>query len=752
MARCRPEGTSMTLRTTSSINRGWRYLPAPLDTAEWDHEATPVTLPHSNAMLPSQGFDDLDYQFVSSYRRRLRLPAESAGQRVQVRFHGAMTAATVFCNGVRLGEHLGGFTPFSFELTELLRWDGQDELGVELDSTERADIPPFGGHIDYLTFGGLYRGVELALLPAVFVSDVFLCPVDVLTEQRRIEVRYQLDGVGSGDLSVRATVLDDDGRPLATVSGNIDSAGWAGGRASGTVVLSDLAALRLWDVDDPQLYRVAVELRRGTELLDTIEARTGLREARFEDGGFFLNGRRIVLRGLNRHQTYPHVGGAMPDRVQRRDAQILRHELKCNAVRTSHYPQATSFLDACDEFGLLVFEEMPGWQHIGDQAWQDLACRDVEAMVLRDRNHPSIIVWGVRVNESFDSDAFYQRTNDLAHRLDDSRQTSGVRYFRDSNLLEDVFALNDFQTGGLIDPPHHPRYLVSEYAGHMFPAKRYDNVQRIQDHALLHATVLNGIHAQPGIAGGFGWCAFDYATHAEFGSGNRICYHGVSDMFRVPKAAASVYRSQCDPAEEVILEPAFLWAGGDHSDYGGPGRGLILSNCDRVAVYVDGKPAADLAPDRQRFAHLPHPPFFFGAESGIAPWRRTWGDLRLEGYLADELVATRTLSGRGIDQAFAAHLDDDCLDADGADATRLVLRVSDEHGNDRPFTTGVLQLSAHGPVTIIGDNPIALVGGIAAVWLRAGDEPGAAGVTATHPHLGSVTVRLTLRKVPGEAW
>jgi beta-galactosidase len=136
-----------------------------------------------------------------------------------------------------------------------------------------------------------------------------------------------------------------------------------------------------------------------------------------------------------------------------------------------------------------------------------------------------------------------------------------VRYFRDSHLLEDVFALNDFQTGGLIDLPHHPRYLVLEYAGHMSPTKRYDNIQRIQDHALLHATVPDAIHADPGIAGGFGWCAFEYHTHAECGSGNRVCFHGVSDMFRVPKAAASVYRSQCDPVEEVVLEPAFLWAG-----------------------------------------------------------------------------------------------------------------------------------------------------------------------------------------------
>ena len=125
----------------------------------------------------------------------------------------------------------------------------------------------------------------------------------------------------------------------------------------------------------------------------------GFREARFTPDGFMLNGEHVKLRGLNRHQTFPYVGGAMPARVQRRDAWILRRELHCNIVRTSHYPQSPAFLDACDELGLLVLEEIPGWQHIGDRAWQDLAVRNVGAMIRRDWNHPSIVLWGVRINE-----------------------------------------------------------------------------------------------------------------------------------------------------------------------------------------------------------------------------------------------------------------------------------------------------------------------------------------------------------------
>lgn len=751
----------MPARVTRRINRGWWFEAVPVD-ADREPAVGPrldagleagleaVTVPHSTRLVPAQGFDEQDHQLISTYRRRLALPPSAATGRVVVEFGGVMTAATVYLNGRRLLEHLGGFVPFSVELTDSLRYDGQDILTVEVDSQERPDIPPFGGHIDYLSFGGIYRDVTLSLLPHAFLTDVFAKPVDVLTDHRRIEVSFRLDETSAveptmGPDEVEVDVLDGD-RVVSTARTPL-----AGG-TSGAVTVHGLQDLRLWDIDDPALCTVVVRLLRNGQLQDETSVRTGLRDARFTDQGFQLNGRRVTLRGLNRHQTYPHVGAAMGPRGQRRDAVVLRAELKCNAVRTSHYPQDPSFLDACDELGLLVFEEMPGWQHLGDQAWQDLACRDVDAMVRRDRNHPAIILWGVRVNESFDDHGFYSRTNEIAHRLDDSRQTSGVRYFVESELLEDVFALNDFQTGGLLEPPNHPRYLVSEYAGHMFPTKRYDNVQRVQEHALLHLVVLDGLHGDPRIAGGFGWCAFDYATHAEFGSGNRICYHGVADDWRVPKPAASVYRSQCDPAEEIVLEPAFLWAAGDHSDYGGPGVGLILSNCDRVVAYVDGEHAAELVPDRAGFPHLPHPPFRFDQTSGIAPWRRSWGDLRLEGYLGGRLVATRTMSGRGLDQDLLVSTDDDVLVADGTDTTRLLIRVTDEFGNARPYTTGAVRIDVDGPLTLVGDEPAALVGGVAGVWLRAQHRPGNAVVRVRHPVLGSRECRITLTPAEDEPW
>jgi beta-galactosidase len=372
-------------------------------------------------------------------------------------------------------------------------------------------------------------------------------------------------------------------------------------------------------------------------------------------------------------------------------------------------------------------------------------------MVKRDRNHPSIILWGVRVNESQDDHSFYTRTNTIARSMDDSRQTSGVRYFFESELLEDVFGINDFDPD-FISPPNHPRYLNTEFVGHMLPTKRTDGVERAQEHALRHARVHDILGADAQFAGGIGWCAFDYNTHEEFGSGDRVCYHGVSDIFRIPKPAASFYRSQCDAEEEAVLEPGFHWSVGDGSDYAAQGPGVVFSNCDRLEIFIGGEFQAEIKPDRERFPNLPHPPFFFSALGGVAPWRRVWGDLRIDGFLGNRKVVSRTLSSKGVDQRFHVELDDVELLGNGVDATRAVLLVTDEYGNLRPFATGAVELALEGPGEIVGEHPFALVGGAGAVWLKAGEveNDSILVLRARHPVLGTRSVSLRVLGVPKE--
>jgi beta-galactosidase len=734
-------------RIVLPINRRWRYSPKATSAARErvfdDSSFARITVPHTNIRLPWHSFDDKSYEFVSIYRRRFRLPASAHGRRVFVDFEGVMTASTVYINGTSMGEYKGGYTPFSFELTPHIDWAGENVLAVEVDSTERADIPPFGNEIDYLTFGGIYREVSLRLVAPTFIDNIFAQPKDVLSGSPTVDVQCtvisETKSMASG-FALEAALYDGE-RLLAKTSQDLP-AGEDTWNAPQVVHLDNLGAIDLWTLKSPKLYRVEVRLLHNAQLLDHDTRRIGFREAKFTPQGFSLNGEVIKLRGLDHHQTFPWVGQAMPGRVQRRDALILRRELKCNIVRTSHYPQSRHFLDACDEIGLLVLEEIPGWQHIGDLAWQDIAVDNVGRMIRRDWNHPSIILWGVRINESRDNHDFYTRTNALAHQLDPTRQTGGIRNFPGSELLEDVFTVNDF--GFPLRPPNHPLYLNTEFVGHTFPTKTIDNVERLREHTLRHARIHNQLASDPQYAGGIGWCAFDYNTHDNFGSGDRICYHGVTDIWRMPKPAAGFYRSQCDPDEEVVLEPAFHWARGDESV--GFARALVCSNCEHLKFYVGDKLVAEADPDRTEFAHLKYAPF----SVDMSHIRFGWGDLRIEGYIAGEQVIARSFSGRGADRKFTAKPDDTALLADGADTTRVVLRVTDEFDAIRPFASDAIRFELTGPAELIGDNPFALVGGAGAVWIRASETAGKARLTAHHPYLGAQTVEIDIAPAPPE--
>ena len=588
-------GSGQAGRMVLPINRNWRYSPATSAAAHErdfdDSKFVHVTVPHPNIRVPWHSFDEKSYEFVSIYRRRIRLPESARGRRVFVDFEGVMTASTVWINGVRLGEYRGGFTPFSFELTHHVDFARDNVLAVEVDSRERPDIPPFGYEIDYLTFGGIYREVSLRVVSPTFIENIFAQPKDVLSGHPVLDVQCFVEHPDTGshpravDGPLMLEVLLRDGERLLGKANQEVPGSVSETSTTHTLQLEKLGAIELWDLNKPKLYNVEARLLRGSELLDHDARRIGFREASFTPQGFSLNGSVIKLRGLDRHQTFPWVGQAMPARVQRRDAIILRKNLKCNIVRTSHYPQSRHFLDACDEIGLLVLEEIPGWQHIGDLAWQDLAVDNVGRMIRRDWNRPSIILWGVRINESRDNHDFYTRTNALAHQLDPTRQTGGIRYFQESEFLEDVFTMNDF--GFPLLPPNHPRYLNTEFVGHTYPTKTIDNIDRLREHTLRHARVHDQLASNPQYAGGIGWCAFDYNTHANFGSGDRICYHGVTDIFREPKPAAGFYRSQCDPEEEVVLVPSFHWARGDENI--GFTTALVCSNCERLKFYVSGR-------------------------------------------------------------------------------------------------------------------------------------------------------------------
>lgn len=524
---------------------------------------TEVDLPHCVVALSWWRWDPASWGRRWVYRTRLRPPRDSATPRSVLRFEGVLTGATLSLDGQPIGEHVGGYVPFEVELTGLLR-PGGSVLAVVVDCRWGIDVPPCRPRpsgpesIDFYQPGGIHREVTLRHLPPWFVTNLYARPLRVLSAAPGLRVTGVVDAARRCDAArVRVRLCRDGGECIGEASAAVRVPGR--GRYPFDLTIEGLSGVSLWHLDEPVLHEVGVDLVAGGRVLHIEKVRVGFREARFARDGFFLNGVRVALFGLNRHHWFPYAGAAMPDRVHRRDAQILKHELNCTMVRCSHYPQSTAFLDACDELGLLVWEEAPGWNYIGGPVWRRLL-RDVEAMVRRDRHHPAIVVWGTRLNETSNDVDLYSRTRAVADRLDGTRATTGAvegwyptprhrlsARFRDSfvtsPLVQDMFAYNDYLTPapGELPTLSAPRtelpYLVSEAIG-----------------ALVGPP-----------------------------------------SFRAPTPTpCSASRACCTPR----CTPR------------GPGPGAVIwSNCDELTVRIGEGPSVRLRPDRARFPNLLYPPF-----------------------------------------------------------------------------------------------------------------------------------------------
>ena len=755
---------------TVPFNAGWLFGPASAQSSlpDFDDRAfVSVTLPHTVAPLSWQNWNPADWEQVWTYRKHFDAPGLS-GMRVFLDFGGAMTHATVTLNGTNVTDYIGGYLPFSAEITGALKPTG-NVLAVRLDSTFNLDVPPdrpapaVSASVDFWQPGGIYRDVQLRVVPQVFLADVFAKPVNVLdAASRQVEVEVTLDAGAALPGNAQVTVALVDGTDTVA-SAQVPVTITGPGQATAIVTLSGLRDITLWDIANPKLYNVVTTLMVNGSQMHQYQVRIGFREATFTANGFYLNGRRVKLFGVNRHQFFPFAGGAMPDRIQAQDARIIRYQLNCNMVRCSHYPQSEAFLDACDEIGLLAWEEAPGWGYLGDNAWLALADRDIADMIARDRNHPSVVIWGARLNETPDDAAFYGGTNELAHVLDDSRPTGGAMagQWMTTDYQQDVFAENDYTSvihpSGNRQPVLKPPidgtsrpYLVTEAVGTLSgPAIYYrrTDIQVVQQgQSVAHAQVHNLAGADDRYSGLLAWSGFDYPS----GNGNQyqgVKYAGVVDAFRVLKPGAAIYQAQTNPQVAPVIAPAFYWDFSQVSPVTSLSGAMICSNLDRLEVYVGGQHLATAMPDAADYASLAYPPSFVNFSTVDGSSRP---ELRIDGYLGSVKVASRSFSADPAGDRLSLAADDSEIDGDGVDATRLAFRVVDRYGNPRPYVGGQISFQVGGPGVLIGDNPFdfAAAGGVGAAWIRSlPGSPGMVTITASHPTLGNVTAQIQVRQV-----
>ena len=749
-----------------------------------------VRLPHTCKELPFHYFSEEEYQMVCGYQKRLFVSNEWRGKIILLTIEGAAHYAEVFINGAKCGEHYSGYTAFTIDISEYLKYETENVITIKVDSRETLNIPPFGHVIDYMTYGGIYRDVYIEIKESAYIQDVFVKP--------------EISGKMVSEVSLYGSINGAKLRQTVEKAGQIVCEMCIPAADNYVTVEGYVENVELWDIENPCLYKIRTELISDSGVIDAHEVCVGFRSARFEKDGFYLNGKKVKIRGLNRHQSYPYVGYAMPQSMQEFDANVLKYELGLNAVRTSHYPQSQYFMNRCDEIGLLVFAEIPGWQHIGDEEWKDQAVKNVEEMILQYRNHPSVILWGVRINESADDERLYTKTNALAHKLDPTRQTGGVRCIKNSQLLEDVYTYNEFvhdgvapgcEAKGKITSDVNKPYLVTEYNGHMFPTKVFDCEDHRIEHALRHARVLNSVASYDDISGSFGWCMADYNTHRDFGSGDRICYHGVLDMFRNPKMAAAVYASQQE--KEVVLE---VGSGMDIGEHPASRRGevWVFTNADSVKMYKNDRFIKEYVPRSETFKHLKNSPILIDDYIGdaivenetyspkvaemlktalnyialygysklppkimwlafqcivlhhmsmdeivalytkyIGDWGQTATQYRFEAVKDGEVVKTvikTTMNKPSLAVEVSSHV---LVEKNSYDVAAVRIRAVDENDNTLYYCGEALKLSVEGPIKLIGPRIVPLRGGMSGTYVKTIGEKGTGILTISNPQLGN---------------
>ncbi len=722
-----------------------------------------IDIPHTVKMMPVHYFDESEYQGLFTYFKLFDVDKLNEDKVFILRFNGYMTKAKIYLNGHYFGEFASLYNPVEINVSSYLK-ERNNYLVVILSTIEDPSLPPFGYIVDYLTFGGIYRTVELLSYKEKYIAKTYVFG--------DMEGNISVKDIVSKELVDKENVIHNvyfQNELVASFKGNtckIDNP-------------------RLWDIDNPNLYTMRSTYSDGVNK-EFYETRFGFRNAEFRKDGFYLNNKKIKLFGLNRHQSYPYIGYAATKSLQIDDANILKYEAGINVVRTSHYPQDRAFLDRCDEIGLLVIDEIPGWQHIGtSSSWRDQHYKNISSMTETAYNHPSIIAHGVRIDESKDDYELYDTSNKIVHEIDPHKQTLGVRNFSNSELLEDIYAYNDFschnRKHGLVNrkkitKTHENGYLVTEYMGHMYPTKPFDNEMTRFEHCYRHARVIDDANKFEDIAGAIGWCAFDYNTHKNFGSGDRVCYHGVFDIFRNRKYASYVYQSQNDSAP--VLKVLSNMSKGEFPENFYP-EIYIATNLECVDLYKDKKFVKRYYPLRNEFKYMKHPlikvddligdlfddPRFSKKDrktiakiiskieiGGMytltlldkitiayyqAKYKLKFSDLydiyntycgfQINGQNLIEFKGIRNDNEVVIVEQFASSkkfslnislLKNDLVNSDTYDTNRIVIKHVDEYNHVMSFSSLPLQIEVSGPLELLGPSLVSLTGGQTSIYVR----------------------------------
>jgi beta-galactosidase len=764
-------------RVVQNLNMNWKFFlntPAgnPQDSAyndaAWANVCLPSPLIHQTSHL--NGSTDCNNQATFDrntgwYRRHFALPNQQ-NKKVFVSFQTVMQVATVYVNGKLVGIHeRSGYDSFHFDITSFVSFTGDNVISVKVDNTINVNSPPddkytttctnYPSGMDFVLFGGINGDVSLVCTDNVHIgfqwesttSGIAVTTPNFTTSSAAVNIKVSVknESTSSRNVTVVGTIVDANNNVVGTpVTSAVQSiaANTSGLFDVSTIVSSPL----LWDIDNPNLYKLYVSVHDGATPVDSLWTRFGIRSIAFSaTTGFTLNGKSVKLIGVNRHSAWPFVGGAIPNTVHRREARQIK-DCGFNWIRLSHYPHDPEFLDALDELGILGLEEAPTWAHAGGTIWLTNMQESFRREIRRDKNHPCIMTWNANINH-LNCDATLQS---IASTEDPSRTAACYNGTLPANIpspmcfaaIDNANAAPSITGGG---------GLCIEHTGHTWRTPRFlsttwPNEFRLLIHSKRHWEEVGDAKITAGNSGIAAWVMYDYNSFHNSGidgangtsatNARNIVFHGLFDLYRIPKFAAYWYKAELTAAPMIFIADYWMTSRAQNDTV------TIFSNCDSVELIVNGVSKGVKAPDRGNTyrAALKHPPFFF---SGVT---YASGSLIAKGRIAGQVVAVDTVRTPGTAAKLKIETDPDTLIADGADFGRVIVSVCDASGTVIPTASNSISMTAGGAGRIISDNPIPAESGKIIFLAQADTVGGTITVTASSGTLTTATKTITVIK------
>lgn len=442
---CNSDGntTESSERSKTNINKNWQYLENDtqnitdaLKMENWQE----INLPHSWNSLDATDINPGYRRSGSWYKKNIDVSLNTNAI-YELYFEGVNITSEVYVNGNKVGGHIGGYIGFTIDVSSALK-NGKNEIVVRADNSYDPEIIP-SQKSDFFIFGGITRDVFLQTKPKTHLANLKYTTPKVSNEKATLEGTVEVVN-GHKSSKVKASLLDGDGKTVIEKEFSVDD-------TIAKISFNNIANPKLWDTENPNLYTIEVALLSEEKTIDKIADKVGFRWFEFKDyGAFFLNGKRLLLRGTHRHEEHAGVGAAMTNEQHRADMELIK-EMGTNFVRLAHYPQDPEIYKACDELGLLVWDELPWCRGgLGNDNWKQNTKNMLTEIINQNYNHPSIIIWSLG-NEMYwlpdfegggntaKLSAFLAELNDLSHKLDPTRKTAIRKYYEGADIV-DVFS------------------------------------------------------------------------------------------------------------------------------------------------------------------------------------------------------------------------------------------------------------------------------------------------------------------------